>query len=289
MATAITEFIPEIISDCPGCPIPTVKEHILKTVRDFLEHTELWVKAMDPVALEAYVDTYTLSEANADIVGAQRVEINHKKINPLSEKEEDADNGVWRSGTQNNPAGWMLSEENVIQLVNKPTEDSKVNYSLADLTFTASGNTIDTAAGDFVTALIQQSDILDIVGSTSNDGSYHLESVEETQIVTKEPLTDEGTADASATFLVEAMQVWAILVPDLTPTTVEDFIYKKHEDAIIYGTKARLMRMITKGWGNLQASTGFQDMYEMERGKAVRKKQQGRAKSRQMTRGGVGI
>ncbi len=76
--------------------------------------------------------------------------------------------------------------------------------SFTDLTYTASGDKIATAAGTFVTNGIAVNQTLGIVGSTSNNtndiGLVSVSAVTETLITLNEDvITDEGTADASGT------------------------------------------------------------------------------------------
>lgn len=78
--------------------------------------------------------------------------------------------------------------------------------SFTDLTFTASADTIATAAGTFVTNGIAANRTLGITGSTSNNtnsiGLLSVSSVTETLITVNENvIVNEGTADASGTIM----------------------------------------------------------------------------------------
>jgi hypothetical protein len=108
----------------------------------------------------------------------------------------------------------------------------------ADLTYTATGGTIASAAGDFVADGFKVGDQIVISGSASNDGTYILEAVTTSLLTVVGDLpSDEGTADAPGLFTVGAFNSIGQIVSvpndgsELTEDTItNDPVYVKNRD-----------------------------------------------------------
>jgi hypothetical protein len=279
MATNISEWQEEILSDVPKCPAFTIDKMVLKTLRDFCEHTRIWTTQLTVIPLIAYTYNYTLTSSSGDIVEVTHAEIDNTRITPVTERLLDETEPNWRDQTAAVPTRYFMGYDRTMRLVYTPNEDSDVNYALTDLTFAATGDTITTAAGDFVTAGVLAGQILTVSGSTSNNRNFTVTAVTETVITAEGGVTNEGTANASATFTVKGLNVWVALKPLLTATTIEDFIYEDHMETIANGARARLFAMVNQPWANGEYAQYFQTQYLRERDKAANRKRLGLTKA----------
>lgn len=75
---AFTAFHDHLLPELPGCTVAMVNLHLLHTARDFCETTSAWRVAVDPVATEADVALYDISEPElgSEIVRVTRLAIN---------------------------------------------------------------------------------------------------------------------------------------------------------------------------------------------------------------------
>lgn len=132
------------------------------------------------------------------------------------------------------PVSNFLDYSNNLKLVRTSRSDS---LALTDLTFTETGGTVTTAAGDFTDAL-KVGDTFTVAGSSSNDGTYEVATVAAlTMTVVGDFAADEGTADASATFLAGAFNAITQMITlpvdgsEITEATVAiDPLFIKNRD-----------------------------------------------------------
>jgi len=68
-----------------------------------------------------------------------------------------------------------------------------------------------------------------------------------------------------ATASTGGLDVWVNLMPTLTATTVEDFLYDDHRDIITLGARARLMAHEDRPWSNAQKAEAYRLQYEAQR------------------------
>jgi hypothetical protein len=68
-----------------------------------------------------------------------------------------------------------------------------------------------------------------------------------------------GEHDAGTT-----LRVLATMAPTHTATQIPDHIFNVWRDALIYGTKARMLESPTQPWANARASAHFRELYDRE-------------------------
>jgi len=275
MATNISSWRPRILRNVSKCPASIIDETVLDILRDFCEHTKIWTEQLPVIELVAYTSEYALTSANGDIVGITHAEIDNTPILPISERILDEKDSGWRDKTAVTPTHYLMDHDRTIRLVYMPNEDSTAHFTLSDLTFDATSNTIASTAGGFTTNGLTSGHTVTVSGTTSNDRNFKITSATDVLLTVEGGVTDEGTADASATFTVKGLSVWVALKPTLDATTVEDFIYEDYLEVIADGARGALFGMAGQTWANGELATYYTRRYQAYRNRAANRKRLG--------------
>ena len=275
MATNISSWRPRILRNVSKCPVSIIDETVLDILRDFCEHTKIWTEQLPVIELVAYTSEYALTSANGDIVGITHAEIDNTPILPISERILDEKDSGWRDKTAVTPTHYLMDHDRTIRLVYMPNEDSTAHFTLSDLTFDATSNTIASTAGGFTTNGLTSGHTVTVSGTTSNDRNFKITSATDVLLTVEGGVTDEGTADASATFTVKGLSVWVALKPTLDATTIEDFIYEDYLEVIADGARGMLFGMAGQQWANGELATYYTKRYQAYRNRAANRKRLG--------------
>ena len=275
MATNISSWRSRILRNVSKCPVSIIDETVLDILRDFCEHTKIWTEQLTVIELVAYTSEYALTSANGDIVGITHAEIDNAAILPISERILDEKDSGWRDKTAVTPTHYLMDHDRTIRLVYMPNEDSTAHFTLSDLTFDATANTIASTAGGFTTNGLTSGHTVTVSGTTSNDRNFKITSATDVLLTVEGGVTDEGTADASATFTVKGLAVWVALKPTLDATTVEDFIYEDYLEVIADGARGMLFGMAGQPWANGELATYYTRRYQAYRNRAANRKRLG--------------
>lgn len=275
MATNISSWRPRILRNVSKCPASIIDETVLDILRDFCEHTKIWTEQLPVIELVAYTSEYALTSANGDIVGITHAEIDNTPILPISERILDEKDSGWRDKTAVTPTHYLMDHDRTIRLVYMPNEDSTAHFTLSDLTFDATANTIASTAGGFTTNGLTSGHTVTVSGTTSNDRNFKITSATDVLLTVEGGVTDEGTADASATFTVKGLSVWVALKPTLDATTIEDFIYEDYLEVIADGARGMLFGMAGQQWANGELATYYTKRYQAYRNRAANRKRLG--------------
>lgn len=279
MATNISSWRPRILRNVSKCPASIIDETVLDILRDFCEHTKIWTEQLPVIELVAYTSEYALTSANGDIVGITHAEIDNTPILPISERILDEKDSGWRDKTAVTPTHYLMDHDRTIRLVYMPNEDSTAHFTLSDLTFDATSNTIASTAGGFTTNGLTSGHTVTVSGTTSNDRNFKITSATDVLLTVEGGVTDEGTADASATFTVKGLSVWVALKPTLDATTIEDFIYEDYLEVIADGARGMLFGMAGQQWANGELATYYTKRYQAYRNRAANRKRLGLTKA----------
>lgn len=275
MATNISSWRPRILRNVSKCPASIIDETVLDILRDFCEHTKIWTEQLPVIELVAHTSEYALTSANGDIVGITHAEIDNTPILPISERILDEKDSGWRDKTAVTPTHYLMDHDRTIRLVYMPNEDSTAHFTLSDLTFDATANTIASTAGGFTTNGLTSGHTVTVSGTTSNDRNFKITSATDVLLTVEGGVTDEGTADASATFTVKGLSVWVALKPTLDATTIEDFIYEDYLEVIADGARGMLFGMAGQPWANGELATYYTKRYQAYRNRAANRKRLG--------------
>ncbi len=279
MATNISSWRPRILRNVSKCPASIIDETVLDILRDFCEHTKIWTEQLPVIELVAYTSEYALTSANGDIAGITHAEIDNTPILPISERILDEKDSGWRDKTAVTPTHYLMDHDRTIRLVYMPNEDSTAHFTLSDLTFDATANTIASTAGGFTTNGLTSGHTVTVSGTTSNDRNFKITSATDVLLTVEGGVTDEGTADASATFTVKGLSVWVALKPGLDATTIEDFIYEDYLEVIADGARGMLFGMAGQPWANGELATYYTKRYQAYRNRAANRKRLGLTKA----------
>lgn len=275
MATNISSWRSRILRNVSKCPVSIIDETVLDILRDFCEHTKIWTEQLTVIELVAYTSEYALTSANGDIAGITHAEIDNTPILPISERILDEKDSGWRDKTAVTPTHYLMDHDRTIRLVYMPNEDSTAHFTLSDLTFDATANTIASTAGGFTTNGLTSGHTVTVSGTTSNDRNFKITSATDVLLTVEGGVTDEGAADASATFTVKGLAVWVALKPTLDATTVEDFIYEDYLEVIADGARGMLFGMAGQTWANGELATYYTRRYQAYRNRAANRKRLG--------------
>lgn len=275
MATNISSWRSRILRNVSKCPVSIIDETVLDILRDFCEHTKIWTEQLTVIELVAYTSEYALTSANGDIVGITHAEIDNAAILPISERILDEKDSGWRDKAAATPTHYLMDHDRTIRLVYMPNEDSTAHFTLSDLTFDATANTIASTAGGFTTNGLTSGHTVTVSGTTSNDRNFKITAATDVLLTVEGGVTDEGTADASATFTVKGLAVWVALKPTLDATTVEDFIYEDYLEVIADGARGMLFGMAGQPWANGELATYYTRRYQAYRNRAANRKRLG--------------
>lgn len=278
MAKNITEWRPRVLRNV-NAPTFIIDEVVLDTLRDFCERAKVWTKRLTAIQIIAYTPSYAISSASGDIVEIDHARIGTWDIKPIAESWLNANVSDWQNATASRPERYLMGYDREIRLVYTPNESSDVYAAFTDLTFDASENTIESAGGGFTAAGLTSGQTIDISGTDDNDREVKATSVTDTVITVEGGLTDEGTADASATLAVNGLHVWAVLKPLITATTVEDFLYNDFLEDIANGARYRLFEMPGTKWANGEYAGYYKAKYEQAVNKAANRKLKGLTKA----------
>ncbi|HQI02812.1 MAG TPA: hypothetical protein PLA18_16175 [Deltaproteobacteria bacterium] len=278
MAKNITEWRPRVLRNV-NAPTFIIDEVVLDTLRDFCERAKVWTKRLTAIQIVAYTPSYAISSASGDIVEIDHARIGTWDIKPIAESWLNANVSDWQNATASRPERYLMGYDREIRLVYTPNESSDVYAAFTDLTFDASENTIESAGGGFTAAGLTSGQTIDISGTDDNDREVKATSVTDTVITVEGGLTDEGTADASATLAVNGLHVWAVLKPLITATTVEDFLYNDFLEDIANGARYRLFEMPGTKWANGEYAGYYKAKYEQAVNKAANRKLKGLTKA----------
>lgn len=279
MATNICTWRSRILRNVPQCPTPIIDETVLDVLRDFCEETKIWTEQLTVIQLVAYTSEYTLSSTNGDIVSITHAEIDNSAISPTSEKWLDEHDLSWRDKTAATPTHYFMNHDRNIRLVYTPNDDSDAHFSLTDLTFDASGDTIASTGGGFTDGGLLAGQTVTVSGTTYNNRNFVISSVEDTVVTVEGGVTDEGSGAASATFTVKGLSVWVALKPTLTATTIEDFIYEDYLETIADGARGMLFGMAGMPWANGELAAYYTKRYMAYRDRAANRKIRGLTKA----------
>lgn len=278
MAKNISEWRPRVLRNVPA-PAFLIDEVVLDTIRDFCERAKVWTERLTAIQIVAYAPSYAISSASGDIVEIDHARIGTWDIKPIAESWLNANVSDWQNATASRPERYLMGYDREIRLVYTPNESSDVYAAFTDLTFDASENTIESAGGGFTAAGLTSGQTIDISGTDDNDREVKATSVTDTVITVEGGLTDEGTADASATLAVNGLHVWAVLKPLITATTVEDFLYNDFLEDIANGARYRLFEMPGTKWANGEYAAYYKAKYEQAVNKAANRKLKGLTKA----------
>lgn len=89
---------PDIASSVPGCPRPTIIQHVRRTAIEVCEKTLVWRFEQDPIRLTGGVYEYEYDVPNnAEVCGLIHSTINGRPLNPATQEQIHAVHPSWPS------------------------------------------------------------------------------------------------------------------------------------------------------------------------------------------------
>ena len=115
MATLLTAWTPEILTQVVGVPAPGIKFAVRKAAIKFCEETLLWTTTLDRISIVADIGTYDLAlpvSQDGEIINIDNVKFKEngkaddqfRRLDPISETQQDLiDSGSWSFLSAPNP------------------------------------------------------------------------------------------------------------------------------------------------------------------------------------------
>ena len=262
MSKALTLWHPEVLPDVPGCPKHIVTRAALNVIRDFCTHTLLWT--------EKHSDIDVIALSGEDIAFVEGT------TDTITSTTTDFDIGF--------VAG---------QIINTSDPDNPGPFTLG----TVATNTLTLAAGDKVVDVDAGAEVyIGAASYTLTSTNGEIVSIDDKVYLDNNPIfpTSEWELNNQSFrwqkvmspdpthYLMEndryirlvycpndaqegALEVWVVLKPLSTATTVENFIYNDHMDVITDGIRGRLLRMMKQPWTDLKLAEFYRKKYERDR------------------------
>ena len=121
MATLLTAWTPEILTQVVGVPVPGINYAVRKAAIKFCEETLLWTFTLDRITIVANIGAYDLTVPgiqHGEVVNIDNVKFKEhgadddqfRRLDPISETQQDLiDSGSWQFLTSPNPNAYYSS------------------------------------------------------------------------------------------------------------------------------------------------------------------------------------
>lgn len=145
----LSDMLPEILVDVPGCPEHLALVHLRKACREFFRKSRAWRKSLDRIPIVNNVAVYPLdAPIDAEVIGVRSVKHNDRK--PLDETdpiEEDSKNLDWRFEVGSPLKSYHMDDPNTLRVVPIPSgfiEFTDYLYVIAELIPTNIATTLES-------------------------------------------------------------------------------------------------------------------------------------------------
>ena len=260
-----SDFMDDLLSECPGVPYPLALDRMIRVVRDFCKRTNCWQADLTDVSIISGTQSYTIADPDADSEIVKLVMVNNSESPKV----------YYDKFTFDPPT---------LKLIDSPTTSwtMELRASLRP-TKSATSYTIDSAL-DYTTTFTD-SDLT--AGCTAiyhglND-QYVYTSVynEDDQLVIPDSVTatDANTVTICLNGYGTITGTWHINVFSGSRTVtsssitgaeaIDDIIYDNYYEGIIAGTATSLLRMQQVPWTNLELARIYNNEYNGQINKAI--------------------
>lgn len=143
------QFLPYVMPELPGCPIPLIMSKALEVLMDLCTRGSPWVEPLDPLSLTAGVSTYELDPpAGARIISIKSASIGGRPVTPRTRSELTESLGsLWSSHT-GQPIHYTLSSLGELTVYPVPSSGGMVLNIDAQLMPIAPLNSIPDAVAN---------------------------------------------------------------------------------------------------------------------------------------------
>lgn len=121
---SLSEFLPYVLPEVPGCPKELAEAKIRDSAIEFCEKTHIWMLESNYTDIEAEVALYSFGEpVGTQVVTVDYVEIDEKPLIPKTETWLNKHLSNWRNLEQEYPDFYYLEDCNTVRLVGIPKEN----------------------------------------------------------------------------------------------------------------------------------------------------------------------
>ena len=120
------EFLPYVMPDLPGCPLPTLVNELGTVLDEFCRATLCWTEILDPVIMRAGVDVYDFGASGAVVHAVNSMHSNGNEMHVTDRKRLFRETPDWLTRTSTAPDKFIRLSTQEFQVVPKPQVDGAV-------------------------------------------------------------------------------------------------------------------------------------------------------------------
>lgn len=262
MTTAITEWLPLISGEVKGCPNPIINKAVLWSCRDFCAETRMWQERLAPQdsVASSESDIAFVSGSPGTITGGGDFSADGWAAADTIMSNSLRNSGIYTIDTGGVAAGTLtlIAGDDLFSEDGQGRVISKASYPLAS-----------------------ENGEIEMVQSVKYKG-YQVYPTSRAELDNAYPEWELSAAVNPTNFFVDsdkrlrlypmpsenhdnAIEVWVILKPTLTATSVEDFLFNNYVDTIKFGALSRLFEQAGQSWGNIELSSIYDAEYKKGR------------------------
>ena len=252
-----SDFMDDLLSECPGVPYPLALDRMIRVVRDFCKKTDCWQADLSDVSIVSGTQSYTISDPDSDTEIIRLIWVNNSStpkieydaytFDPPTLKLIDSPTSSWtmelRASLRPVKSATSYTVDSAVDYTTEFTDDDltagvlTVSHGLDDqyVYVTVYDNNDIQVFPDGITATDEFTTSVDLSGFGTITGTWHINIF-------------SGSASVSTTSVADA-------------TTIDDIIYDNYYEGIVAGTAASLMRMQQVPWSNLDLAKIFNKEY----------------------------
>lgn len=118
------QFLPMVMPELPGCPVPMVMDAALETIEEFCKRTSCWVEMAEPITTRAGEALYQIEvSTGARVLDLQAASANGYPMTPRSMRDIALRTPGWSTATANAPAHYELTGIAEMRVWPKPAVD----------------------------------------------------------------------------------------------------------------------------------------------------------------------
>lgn len=139
------EFLPYVLPELPGCPVPLVMAKALEVLLGFCERSGVWVETLDPIDLRAGTAEYSLdAPSGSRVVSIESATCGVRSVGPKTRAELNRGMPGWR-GHEGSPIYFIFTPGQDLVVYPKPNTDGQQLLLDVKLLPTAPLNTLPDA------------------------------------------------------------------------------------------------------------------------------------------------
>lgn len=119
------DFLPYVLPELPGCPVPLVMAKAMEVLLDFCERSGVWVQALDPIDLRAGTAEYSLDAPfGSRVVSIESATCGTRPVHPKTRAELNRALPGWQSH-EGSPIHFIFTPGQDLLVYPRPNADGQ--------------------------------------------------------------------------------------------------------------------------------------------------------------------